>query len=202
MSVKGSLLVAVIGVLCAVPAHSYKIQYAEQYYRLYHQNFYSYPEDINENIWYLEHAMESPFNNPLNALSRRITNKMEWERYRYLFYMHVSLELVRQYRLLAAQYDKRIAFFYNAPFREQNLKSLDYAESYYSAALYYWQLSLEWSARAWKLRFAEIDDLQSWMDDNYRVETYELDYMDIIQMDINRLARVREDFLAMDESTY
>lgn len=181
---------------------AYDVRYAEQFYRLYHQNFYRYPEELLENIWYLENALKSDFANPLHALSRYITDKVEWERYRYLFAMHVNLELVRQYRLLAAGYDKRKAYFFNAPWRDQNLKSLEYAESYYRAALHYWEEALSWSEKAWNLRFIEIDDLQQWMDDNYRIETYDLDYYEIVMLDLDRLEQVRSDFLAMDEDTY
>ncbi|MCK5672503.1 MAG: hypothetical protein KAH95_03960, partial [Spirochaetales bacterium] len=74
---------------------SYKILYAEQYYKLYHQNLYQYPEDFNGNIWYLERALSRPFVNPLNALTI-IEDQNTWKRYRYLFYLHVNLKLVEQ----------------------------------------------------------------------------------------------------------
>ena len=67
----------------------YEIRYAEQFYKLYHSNFYMYPTDFGENIWYLEKALGSDFANPLNALAL-IENQDQWERYRYLFYMHVN----------------------------------------------------------------------------------------------------------------
>lgn len=179
----------------------YEVRYAEQFYRLYHSNFYSYPSDFNENIWYLERALRSDFANPLNALAR-IENPRQWERYRYLFYMHVNLELVKQYRLLAAEYDKRVAYFFNAPWRKQNLESLEYAESYYQAAFYYWDEAVRWSAKAWALRRLEIERAEHWADLNYRIEHYELDYGEILQMDLARLAGVRKTFREMDAGTY
>ena len=191
--------------LCAllVPADAvaYEILYAEQYYKLYHQNFYQYPSDFNENIWYLERALASDFANPLNALAL-VETPEEWERYRYLFAMHVNLELVKQYRYLAAEYDKRAAYFYNAPWKNQNLDSLRYAESYYQAALHYWSEALAWSSRAWRLSYIELERAQYWADLNYRIEHYELDYDEIIQMDLDRLESVRQRFLEMDENTY
>lgn len=186
----------------AVSTYPYKILYAEQFYRLYHQNFYMYPEDFNENIWYLERSLESDFANPLNALSREIETPVEHERYRYLFSMHVNLELTRQYRSLGAGYDKRRAYYFNSPWREMNLNSLRYAESYYEAALYYWEQALEWSHKAWDMRVIELTDLASWQDDNFRIETGDLDYAEILAGDLERLARVRAEFEAMNESTY
>ena len=194
-------IILFIRLLAPAGLFGYEVRYAEQFYRLYHSNFYSYPSDFNENIWYLERALRSDFANPLNALAR-IENPHQWERYRYLFYMHVNLELVKQYRLLAAEYDKRTAYFYNAPWRKQNLESLDYAESYYQAALYYWDEALRWSARAWALRRLEIKQAEDWGDLNYRIEHYELDYGEIIEMDLTRLAGVRKAFQEMDAGTY
>ena len=187
--------------LLPLPAFGYEVLYAEQFYKLYHQNFYQYPEDYRENIWYLERALASDFANPLNALAR-VDTPEEWERYRYLFYMHVNLELTKQYRFLGAEFDKRVAYFYNAPWKEQNIKSLDMAESFYMAAMYYWNEAISWSNKAWKLSYIELERAQYWADTNYRIEHYELDYDEILQIDLDRLKQVRDDFLAMDETTY
>jgi hypothetical protein len=181
--------------------YGYEVRYAEQFYKLYHSNFYTYPADYNENIWYLEKALSSDFANPLNALAL-IENRDQWERYRYLFYMQVNLELVRQYRLLGAEYDKRTAYFYNAPWKDQITESLDYAEYFYQTALYYWEEALRWSAQAWELRWLEIERAQNWADLNYRIEHYELDYDEIIGNDLERLSEVRETFNEMDADTY
>lgn len=195
------LLALAIYLLPSSIVRGYEVRYAEQFYKLYHSNFYSYPSDYNENIWYLERALTSDFANPLNALAR-VDNPDEWERYRYLFSMHVNLELVRQYRLIAAEYDKRTAFFYNAPWKDQNLESLEFAESYYNAALYYWDEALRWSSMAWELRFIELERANHWADLNYRIEHYDLDYGEIIEMDLERLRGVREAYQEMDSETY
>lgn len=180
---------------------AYNIYYAEQYYKLYHQNFYQYPEDFEENIWYLERALSRPFVNPLNAMAR-IDNKQEWQRYRYLFYLHVNLEMVKQYRLWAAEYDKRVAYFYNQPWKEQNLESLEIAQHYYETALYYWDRALLWWARLEETNYLHLEEVQYWEDERYRIGSGDLDYGDIIQDDLERLMKVRADFEAMDEDTY
>ena len=191
------LLLSVAGV-----ATGYKVLYAEQWYRLYHSSFYMYPEDYLENILFLERALSADFANPINAITRQITHPLEHERYRYLFKMHVNLELTRQYRLLGAGYDKRSAFYFNAPWRETTLKSLRYAESYYEAAIYYWEQAVEWSHKAWELRFIDLSDLASWQGDNYRVQSGDLDYRDILIGDLDRLSGVRAEFEDMDETTF
>lgn len=180
---------------------SYKLLYAEQYYKLYHQNLYQYPEDFNGNIWYLERALTRPFVNPLNALTQ-IKDQSVWERYRYLFYMHVNLKMVEQYRHLGSKYDKRIAYFFNEPWKEQNLKSLEIAESYYKAAEYYWGEALVWLEKVNTLDYYFLSDIQNWEDERFRIITGDLDYEEIIGMDLKRLEGVRADFLGMDENTY
>ena len=63
--------------LCAAGLFAYKVQYAEQFYRLYHLHFYQYPDDTMENIFYLEQALKSDFANPLYALAE-IENEEQW----------------------------------------------------------------------------------------------------------------------------
>lgn len=180
---------------------SYKLLYAEEYYKLYHQNLYQYPEDYTGNIWFLEQALSRPFVNPLNALTR-IDNKKEWERYRYLFYMHVNLKLVDLYRRLGSSYDKRVAYFYNAPWKEDNLKSLEIAENYYKLAFYYWNEATKWQKKVKETKYYFLENVQNWEDERVRIGSGELDYGDILTGDIEHLKKVRADFEAMDGTTY
>lgn len=188
--------------LCVLsfPLYSYKILYAEQFYRLFHMQFYQYPENINENIWYLEKALRSDFCNPLNALAR-IENKQEWAKYRKLFYMHVNLKILEQYRLLASKYDKQVAYFYNAPWQETNLKSLQLAELNYEKALYYWEEAQKWAFQASGSPIF-LEEIQQWEDERYRIVNQDLDYRKILLKDLARLEQVRRDFENMDENTY
>jgi hypothetical protein len=199
--VKRSIFFLIIFFSIMMRGYSYRILYAEQYYRLYHLHFYQYPDDCMENINYLEHALKADFCNPLYALAR-IENKKEWERYRYLFKMHVNLKLVQLYLTLASGYDKRIAYFYNAPWKEQNLKSLAIAENLYMVASGYWEEAKRWSAKLNKLFHYNLEEIQNWEDEHYRIQTKELDYEDIIQSHLKRLEYVRARFQNMDETTY
>ena len=114
---------------------SYTVLYAEQYYKLYHRHFYMYPDATMENMVWLERALNADFCNPLYALAK-INDDAEWEHYRYLFKMHVNLKLVELHLILANGYDKHRAYFYNEPWKEQNLESLETAEELYKTGLY------------------------------------------------------------------
>ncbi len=186
--------------LAGTNIQAYRILYAEQYYRLFHLHFYQYPDDTMENIYYLEQALKADFCNPLYALAR-IENKREWERYRYLFKMHVNLRLISLYLTLGSKYDKMAAYFYNAPWKEDNLKSLEKASEVYRTALVYWKEARKWAYEAARLRI-HLEEVRFWEDENYRILTGELDYEDIIDSHLQRLENVRRKFAAMDENTY
>lgn len=194
---------AVAFILISVNIYSHDIKYLEGFYKLYVENFYQYPQDVNRNIYYLKSALSAPFSNPLYALAT-INNKTEWEKYRYLMYVHINLKLVDSYLQLAKGLDKREAYFYNAPWKEYNIKSLDEAEKYYLEAKKYWVDALEWSSLAHddKFMFLYIEDIIAFEDESHQIETGELDYNRIIDKHLKRLNDVRDKFLAMDETTY
>jgi len=198
-----TLTMLTLAVLVSEVAPAWKIQYAEQFYELYHQHMYRYPEDGAENIWYLSMALRSPFANPLNALAV-IENEIEWEKYRNLFVMHTYLKLVDEYLSMAAKYDKFNAYFFNYPWKSANLDSMRTAEQYYKLALECWELALSYSdvVREPRFRWIHLDEITFWEDEAYRIETGDLDYRDIIESHLARLDRTQREFENMDYETY
>ena len=180
---------------------AWRILYAEEYYKLYHEHLHHYPDDTMENIYYLETALKADFANPLYALAP-IKDKTEWERYRYLFTMHVNLKLIASYLTLGNKYDKMVAYFYNSPWKRQNLESLNTAEQVYKVAYGYWTKAKEWSAKAWAMRDVHLDAIEDWEDENFRIEMGDLNYQETIDAQLARLAKVRSDFQKMNQSTY
>ncbi|MDR1909141.1 MAG: hypothetical protein LBQ35_04435 [Spirochaetaceae bacterium] len=189
--------------LITLPLPAYWVTYKEQYYRLFHLHYIQSPDDTLENIYWLEKAIQADFANPLYALCL-IENQVQWEKYRYLFNMHLHLRLIEQYLFLGNKWNKREAYFYNAPFREQNLESLNTAEACYRAALSYWDTARQWAERSLdrRFRFINLRNIQFWEDEAGRIESGSLDYGKTITRELERLQRVRETFEAMDETTY
>ncbi len=194
-------LVALLLCASTLSLGAWRILYAEQYYKLYHEHLHHYPDDTLEDIGYLEDALAADFANPLNALAP-IKDTVQWERYRDLFSMHVNLLLIHSWLTLGSKYDKFNAYFFNAPFKEQNLQSLDKAEEAYRTAYAYWQKAREWSDKAWALRDTHLDNIEDWETENFRIQTGDLDYQQIIDRQIARVAKVRAQFQAMDQNTY
>ena len=197
---KKTILLLLLLLLPLTRGFSYRILYAEQYYRLYHLHFYQYPDDTMENIYYLEEALKADFCNPLYALAR-IENKKEWERYRNLFRMHVNLRLIDLYLTLGSKYDKMQAFFFNKPWKQDNLKSLEIAEQVYNTAIAYWKEARTWSRKT-GFAFLTLEQVQKWEDERYRIQNGDLDYGEIIRSHLQRLQKVRRDFMAMDAVTF
>ena len=154
-----------------------------------------------ENIYWLEQAMKADFANPLYALTL-IENETQWEKYRYLFNMHINLKLIEQYLFLGNKWNKRNAYFYNAPWRDQNLESLKTAETCYRTALYYWDEAVAWSEKAndRRFRWINLQKIQFWEDEAFRIDKGVLDYGKTIRRELILLQGVREKFEAMETS--
>jgi hypothetical protein len=192
---------AVCLLFVASSAFGYRLLYKEQLYELNHQQLYMRPEHYAENIRWLEMSLSADFANPLYALAV-ISNRREWEYYRYLFWMQLNLHLVEQYLGWASDYMKFEAYFYNYPWREDNLDSLLRAESLFGIALYYWDEARTWSDRAAAFPWLHLEEIQQWADRSHRIQSGELDYEAIIGRHQAQLEEVRADFEAMGPGTY
>ena len=162
-------------------------------------HYNQYPEDSMENIYWLEQALNAPFANPLYALTR-IETEIQWEKYRYLFNMHLNLKMIEQYLFLGNKWNKREAYFFNAPWRDHNLETLDSAEICYRNALYYWGEAVAWANRANERRFRWLDlpGVQFWADEAFRIENGSLNYGRTINRELANIQRVRERFQQME----
>ncbi|MCL2381213.1 MAG: hypothetical protein FWC64_06420 [Treponema sp.] len=199
----GPVLAVLFLTFPALPLEAHFVIYKEQFYRLFHVHHNRNPDNVVENIHWLERALHAPFANPLFALAR-IENEVQWQKYRYLFMMHVNIKLAEQHLWLGNMWNKRHAFFFNAPFREQVLSSLDIAETSFRAALYYWNQALVWAEKLddSRFRWINLERVQFWEDRAYRIRSGRLDYARTIHRELALLQSVRERFQAMDEHTY
>jgi hypothetical protein len=191
--------VILVLITTALPVNGYFVTYKEQYYKLFHVHYIQYPDDSMENIYWLEKAMKADFANPLYALTL-IENEIQWEKYCYLFNMHINIKLIEQYLFLGNKWNKRNAYFYNAPWKDQNLESLETAETCFRTALYYWDEAVAWAQKANERRFRWIDlqKIQFWEDEALRIENGKLNYAKTIKRELDLLQKVREKFEAME----
>lgn len=181
-------------------ADAYICKYKEDYYKLYHVHHQQQPDDVMENIYWLERAVKADFCNPLYAYIK-IENEKQWEKYRYLFQMHLNMKLIEQHLRLGRIYDKKVAYFYDAPWKDEYLRNLKKAKSCYEICYVYWQEASLWAEKAneGKFKFLTLTKLQNWEDERERVNTGELDYKKILDRELARLDKVIEDLEKMDK---
>ncbi len=179
------------------------VKYKEDYYKLYHIHHQQTADDCIENIWYLEQAVKADFANPYYALVH-IDSEEQWEKYRYLFQMHLNLKLIEQHLRIARIYDKKVAYFYDAPWKDEYLRNLQTAKTYYQACYYYWSEAMLWAEKAntSNFRFLFITQKQAWEDERERISTGELDYKKILDRELKRLDGVIDDLVAMKDKKY
>jgi len=183
--------------------NAYMVKYKEDFYKLYHVHYQQYPDDCIENIYWLEKAVEADFCNPLYAMAKIETEK-QWEKYRYLFQMHVNLKLIEQHLRLGRIYDKKCVYFYDAPWKDEYLNNLEKTLSCYEAGLYYWQEAKLWfeKANASSFNFLFITELQNWEDERERIKTGELNYEKMLNREIERVKKAIDELLAMKSKSY
>ena len=183
--------------------NAYMVKYKEDFYKLYHVHYQQYPDDCIENIYWLEKAVEADFCNPLYAMAKIETEK-QWEKYRYLFQMHVNLKLIEQHLRLGRIYDKKCVYFYDAPWKDEYLNNLEKTLSCYEAGLYYWQEAKLWfeKANASSFNFLFITELQNWEDERERIKTGELNYEKMLNREIERDKKAIDELLAMKSKSY
>ena len=179
------------------------VKFKEDWYRLYHVHYQQYPDDCIENIYWLEKAVQADFCNPLYA-NAKIETEKQWEKYRYLFQMHLNLKLIEQHLRLGRTYDKKVAYFYDAPWKDEYIRNLEKALSCYQAGLYYWKEAQLWAEKAnvKEFNFLFITDLQNWEDEREKIKTGTLNYGRMLEREIERVKNVCDTFIAMDSKSY
>ncbi len=182
---------------------AYMVKYKEDYYRLFHVHYQQFPDDCMENIYWLEKAVQADFANPLYAEAKIETEK-DWEKYKFLFQMHINLKLIEQHQRLGRIYDKKVAHFYDAPWKDTYVENLKKALSCYQAGLYYWTEAKLWAEKAnvAKFRFLFLTDIQNWEDERERIADGSLNYEKILNRDIARVQKVIAEFEAMESKEY
>lgn len=182
---------------------AYMVKYKEDYYKLFHVHYQQYPDDVMENIYWLEQAVKADFCNPLYA-NVKIDDEKDWEKYRYLFMMHINLKLIEQHMRLGRIYDKKNVKFYDVPWKDIYIENLQKTLSCYQAGLYYWQEAKLWAEKAnvKRFQFLTLTDIQNWEDERERIGNGKLNYEKILNREIARVQKNISDFESMTDKTY
>lgn len=202
-AIKAVSVLAILLFAAAEKTDAYMVKYKEDFFKLYHIHYQQQPDDCIENIYWLEKAVQADFCNPLYAYAK-IETEEQWEKYRFLFQMHLNIKLIEQHLRLGRIYNKKAAYFYDAPWKDEYLRNLEKAKSCYEAGYAYWQESSLWAekANAGKFKFLFITGLQGWEDERERIVTGTLDYQKILDRELARLNKVIADLKSMENKRY
>lgn len=200
---KSILILLLITLFSSLPVKNvdaYSVMYKEEFYNLYHIHYLQFPDDCIENIYWLERAARADFCNP-QYVGFKIKTEKEWEKYRYLFMMHINLKLVEQHLRLGSIYDTEEVYFYDAPFKKQLLEYYTVTLQCYKTALVYWDEAKVWyeKANGSSFNFIFITAKQEWEDERERIQNGKLNYERTINREIARIEKNIEQLEQMDE---
>jgi len=171
--------------------YSRKLQFKEEFYKLYYLPSYYNKNDLKRNIVYLQIALKAAFDDPIRALIVPKT-KQEYLKYKFLLKMHLNYLITKNYVMLGVRFDKFELRFYNKPYREDIIKSLDYARYYLETALIYWKQVLKYYNEVLNSSYKRRLDLSYMEDVVYRIKTKQLDYKEIINKELDRIKKKKE----------
>ncbi len=167
-----------------------KIKYKEDFFRLYNVWLYKDLDSISRNIYFLELAYVVSFDHPIRALIP-ITNEIQYERYKNILMMYITLMLTKEYIDYAYMYVKENIYFYNEEFFKDYLDGYDIAEHYLNCALKYWEEALNFARIADSIKGYRTE-LHYMEDQLYRIKTNDLNYEKIINNLMSRINKNRE----------
>ena len=111
--------------------------YVEEFYGLYQKKMIADNNDRLERIRLLHWAVRAPFAHPVRALAR-CKNPAEYEKYKYLMYMHICFLLTKEYMQFGQRFDKANLYWYNKQWKSTLLKGFVIAKEAYDNARFYW----------------------------------------------------------------
>lgn len=167
-----------------------KIKYKEDFFRLYNVWLYKDLDSISRNIYFLELAYVVSFDHPIRALIP-ITNEIQYERYKNILMMYITLMLTKEYIDYAYMYVKENIYFYNEEFFKDYLDGYDIAEHYLKCASKYWEEALNFARIADSIKGYRTE-LHYMEDQLYRIKINDLNYEKIINNLMSRINKNRE----------
>lgn len=194
------VLVILILFLLPTQVQARKLYYAEEFY-LYALNLYHTNPNLERNIRFMQWALKAPFDNQVRSLAL-IENEQDFRRYKALFRMHVNLLIIDSYLKLATRFDKQHVYYFNLWYAEELKESFTFARYFYKVSFNYWEEAKKHAESAEQIP-GRIN-IDFWEDEQYLIQTGELDYGLIIDEHLQKLEQrleTVENYLAQFEET-
>ena len=191
------LIVLSLFFILASDLYSRKLRYMEEFYRLYYLPQYFNKYDLRRNMVWLQTALKCHFDQPIRALVP-VKTEREYEKYQMLLMTHINYLMTKNSVFLGARFDKHEPRFYNKPFKEDILKSLEWARYYYQTALNYWDIVLDYKEIVEEYDDVEVD-IKFVNDLMYKIEVGDVDYYRVVNRKLEQLEEKIEYYKQMQD---
>lgn len=193
------LLVLSAAVLCAdaddfgfIPQRR-KLKYVEEFYALFTQNHMPSTDSTEQNIYFLQVALNSPYKHPIQALCV-IRTEAEHEQYKRLLRARIAFLIAQGYLQLGYRYDKEEIYFFNMEYADELVKGFQIAEHYYREAIVYWDEAKRLAAAIYKNRSIRLSGglIDAIQDEARRIHAGDINYRKTIDFRLKDLDRKRQ----------
>lgn len=175
-----------------------KLRYVEEFYGLFTQNHMPSTDSTEQNVYFLQVALNSPFNHPIQALCV-IRTPEEHEQYKRLLRSRIAFLTAQGFVQLGYRYDKEDIYFFNREFADELVKGFRIAEYYYREALVYWDEARRMAAEVDRNRKLRLSGslIEAITDEARQIQAGGIDYRKTIDFRLKDLERKRQKLAAL-----
>jgi len=170
-----------------------KLKYVEEFYALFTQNHMPATDSTEQNIYFLQVALNSPYKHPIQALCV-IRTEAEHEQYKRLLRARIAFLIAQGYLQLGYRYDKEEIYFFNMEYADELVKGFQIAEHYYREAIVYWDEAKRLAAAIYKNRSIRLSGglIDAIQDEARRIHAGDINYRKTIDFRLKDLDRKRQ----------
>jgi hypothetical protein len=170
-----------------------KLQHVEEYYALFAQNHMPATDSTEQNIYFLQMALNLPFKHPIQALCV-IRTEEEHAQYKRLLRSRIAFLIAQGFMQLGYRYDKEEIYYFNLKYADELEKGFKIAEYYYREAIVYWDEAKRAAAEIYNKRSVRLSGglMDAIQDEARRIHAGDINYRKIIDFRLNDLARKLE----------
>jgi len=170
-----------------------KLKYVEEFYALFTQDHMPSTDSTEQNIYFLQVALNSPWKHPIQALCV-IRTEAEHEQYKRLLRARIAYLIAQGYLQLGYRYDKEEIYFFNLEYADELVKGFQVAEYYYREAIPYWEEAKRLAAMVYKNRSLRLSGglIEAIQDEARRIHAGDINYRKTIDFRLKDLDRKRK----------
>jgi hypothetical protein len=170
-----------------------KLKYVEECYGLFAQSHMTPTDSIEQNIYFLQIALNSEYKHPIQALCT-IKTEAEHAQYKRLLRVRIAYLIAQGFLQLGYRFDKEEIYFFNQEYADELAKGFQIAEYYYREAIPYWEEARRLSAEVYRNRSIRLSGglIDAIYDEARRIQAGDINYRKTIEFRLKDLERKRQ----------